>query len=334
MKQGLHLYFGSIKSYGLENVPKDKPVLFLPNHQNALLDVLLIGVDCTRKPWFLARSDVFKSKTLQTLFEIFQMIPIYRIRDGRESLKNNQAIFDRCSDLLRTNEAIIMFPEGNHNLQRRVRPLSKGFTRILFNTLDKTPDADIQIVPVGLNYKDAVRFPDKVTVHFGKAITLKAWYTPEDEKLSIAQVKKVVSDQLKTLTTHIKDEAEYDTIVSKLNAEGVNFLNPKEANLKLKNTIKIGKKESKNKVGFIATLCNALFMLINAPVLIPWRFCIKPSVKEAEFLGTLRFAFAMIVYPIYYTVLLVLIGFVFNPLLGLFALLGLLVFNWLFVKLS
>ena len=90
------------------------------------------------------------------------MIPIYRIRDGRESLKNNQAVFDLCSDLLQQKEAILMFPEANHNLKRRVRPLSKGFTRILFNTLLQAPETDIQIVPVGINYKDAVRFPDQV----------------------------------------------------------------------------------------------------------------------------------------------------------------------------
>ena len=332
MKRGLHFYFGKIKSYGLENVPKNKPVLFLPNHQNALLDVLLIGVDCTRKPWFLTRSDVFKSKTLRDLFEIFQMIPIYRIRDGRDSLKNNQAIFDRCSDLLRANEAVIMFPEGNHNLQRRVRPLSKGFTRILFNTLEQTPDTDIQIVPVGVNYEDAVRFPDKVTVHFGTPISVKEWYNPDDEKLSIEQVKKVVSDQLKTLTTHIEDLTSYDAKITELNAVGADFLNPQEVNLLLKNNMVISEKKPQNKGGIVSSIFDGLFTLINAPVVLPWRLFFKKTVKEAEFLGTLRFAFAQLTYPIYY--LLLFLGFTYfmGAAIGGAVVLGLFVFNGLYVR--
>lgn len=334
MKRGLQLYFGKIESHGLENVPKNKPVLFLPNHQNALLDVLLIGVDCTRKPWFLTRSDVFKNKTLRSLFEIFQMIPIYRIRDGRDSLKNNQAVFDRCSDLLRANEAVIMFPEGNHSLQRRVRPLSKGFTRILFNTLEKTPDTGIQIIPVGLNYKEATRFPDKVTVHFGQPIAVKDWYIPDDEKLSIDQVKKVVSDQLKTLTSHIENTASYHTKIAELNAAGVDFLNPKEVNLQLKNNTTISEKKSEKKGGMLSSIFKGLFTLVNAPIVLPWRLFFKKTVKEAEFLGTLRFAFAQLTYPIYYLLLFFVFAYFMGLGSGLAVVCGVFVFNWMYVKLS
>lgn len=334
MKRGLHLYFEKIESHGLENVPTNKPVLFLPNHQNALLDVLLIGVDCTRKPWFLTRSDVFKNKVLTALFEIFQMIPIYRIRDGRESLKNNQAVFDRCSDLLRRNEAVIMFPEGNHNLQRRVRPLSKGFTRILFNTLEKTPDTDMQIVPVGLNYQEAIHFPDKVTIFFGKPIAVKDWYNPDDEKLSIDQVKKVVSDQLKTLTTHIENTASYQESIDKLNDAGVDFLNPEEANQYLNNESEIGENKRRNSKGLGTVIFKGLFTLLNFPVVLPWRLFIKPTVKEPEFLGTLRFAFAQLAYPLYYLLLFFVFAFFMGLGMRLAIVLSLFVFNWLFVKFS
>ena len=334
IRTGLHLYFGKIEMHGLQNVPQNKPVLFLPNHQNALLDVLLIAVDCKRKPWFLTRSDIFKSKTLQAIFEFFQMIPIYRIRDGRESLKNNQAVFDRCSDLLRNNEAVLLFPEANHNLQRRVRPLSKGFTRILLNTLEKTPDTDIQIVPVGLNYKDAIHFPDKVAVYLGKPIAIKEWYKPEDEKLSIDQVKKVVSDQMKTLTTHIEDVATYDTKICELNAAGVNYLKPKEVNILLKNDSLITAKKQRNSIGFLASIIRAFFTLINAPIFLPWRFFIKPTIKEDEFLGTLRFAFALLAYPLYYILLFFVFAFFISDGIGLAVVLGVFVFNWGFVKWS
>lgn len=334
VKVGLHLYFRKIKVYGLENVPQDKPVLFLGNHQNALLDVLLIGIDCNRDPWFLTRSDVFNKKVLSAIFEIFQMIPIYRIRDGRKSLKNNQAVFDRCSQLLRESQAILMFPEANHNLKRRVRPLSKGFTRILFSALEQEPDIDIRIVPIGLNYKDAIRFPDKVSLFFGKNISVKDLYDATDEKGSIDRIKKEVSDCMKTLTTHIENEDTYELSIQKLDAIGVDYLNPKAVNLQLENIASIEGEDTTRTSNFIHKIFKGLFMLVNLPTILIWRKLIKPKAKEREFRGTLRFAFIMLSYPIYFMFLFTVIAFIWSPIISAAAVFGLFAFNWAFVKWS
>ena len=333
MKTNLRLYYGKIKIAGLENVPKDKPVLFLPNHQSALLDVLLIATDCNRKPWFLTRSDVFKSKILISIFNFFQMIPIYRIRDGRESLKNNQAVFDRCSELLIAKEALLMFPEANHNLKRRVRPLSKGFTRILFNTLDKAPDTDIMIVPVGINYRSAENFPDKVALYFDTPIAVKEMYQPEDEKGSVDKIKEAVSNRLKNLTTHIEDEETYDETIQKLDAQRVDYLNPKAVNTLLQNLPAEDKriKKTRNILGGIG---KTLFTLLNLPMLLLWRTFGKPKVWEPEFMGTLRFAFSLLTYPLYYILVFAVLAFVWTPIIGGIAIFGLFTFNWLFARLG
>lgn len=331
MKANLHLYYGKIKVAGLENVPRNKPVLFLPNHQSALLDVLLIAVDCNRKPWFLTRSDVFKSNTLIALFNFFQMIPIYRIRDGRESLKNNQAIFDRCSELLMNNEAILIFPEANHNLKRRVRPLSKGFTRILFNTLDKAPDTDIHIVPVGINYRDAVSFPDKVALYFDTPIAVKRMYDPKDEKESVDQIKEAVSNKLKTLTTHIDNEETYAITSKQLDAIGVNYLKPTEVNKMLQN-MPSSVVEDKKGPSLLSRFGKGVFLFLNLPLVLLWRTFCKPKVWEPEFMGTLRFSFSVLAYPIYYGLLFTATALIWNPIIGLGMILSLLAFNWLFVR--
>ena len=57
---GMFFYFKRIDVFGFENIPKDKPVLFLGNHQNALLDPLLIAIKCGRFSFFLTRAGVFK----------------------------------------------------------------------------------------------------------------------------------------------------------------------------------------------------------------------------------------------------------------------------------
>ncbi|NNE77178.1 MAG: hypothetical protein HKN31_08905 [Pricia sp.] len=319
----------------MENVPKDAPVLFLPNHQSALMDVLLIVVDCNRKPFFLTRSDVFTKPALKRFFAYLRMIPIYRIRDGREALKKNQAVFEQCAEIFKQNHAIVMFPEANHNIKRRVRPLSKGFTRIVFNTIEKFPELNLHIVPVGLNYLRNDGFPDKVALYYDKSIMVKGMYNPEDTHKSVNRIKKAVSNRLKTLTTHIGDEKHYGNIATQLDQLGVDYLNPFETNRVVQKLVVTPEaKISKSSTHIFRAFGKGLFTILNFPILLLWRKWLKPKVWEPEFMGTLRFGYALLIYPIYYLVLFIGITLIFNVLTGLLFVVGLLLFNWLYVRLQ
>ena len=105
------------------------------------------------------------------------MLPVYRVRDGWANLSNNETIFKTCGKLFNKNEAIVIFPEGSHNIKRTVRPLSKGFTRIIFETLEQYPNTDLQLIPVGLNFINAEKFPDSAAIFFGAAIPAKSFIT-------------------------------------------------------------------------------------------------------------------------------------------------------------
>ncbi len=350
---GLYLYYGKIKISGLENIPRNGPVLFLPNHQGALMDVLLIVTDCHRKPFFLTRSDVFERTSLKKFFAYLRMLPIYRIRDGRESLKKNQAVFDECVRLFQKRHALVMFPEASHNIKRRVRPLSKGFTRILFNTLDKTPELKIHIIPVGMNYRSNTGFPDKVALCYGTPILAHALYDSMVVQESSNRIRDAVSESLKKLTIHIADEENYDATLQKLDALGVDYLKPKVTNEAIKKLDALGvdclKSEETNAAikNMDSSYCSAMnlknqtalnaffkgfFNILNFPVLILWRTWIKPKVWEPEFMGTMRFGFALMAYPIYYGILFVVLAAIWNAALGCTAIVALFLFNWAYVR--
>jgi 1-acyl-sn-glycerol-3-phosphate acyltransferase len=335
IKSGLYFYYGKIKISGLENVPRNKAVLFLPNHQSALLDVLLVAVACNRKPFFLTRSDVFTKPTLKKFFAYLRMIPIYRIRDGRRALKRNQAVFEKCAKIFKNNDAIVMFPEANHNIKRRVRNLSKGFTRILFKALDTHSDLEIHIIPVGLNYLKNDGFPDSVAIFYDSAIPVRRLYDSEDVNSSVNEVKDIVANRLKALTTHIEDEENYDLLVNQLAIKGVDYLNPKKTNETLK-TLEISnfKEAPVKSTNFLLDILKAIFAIFNFPILILWRKWAKPKVWEPEFMGTLRFAFALLVYPIYYMALFILLTSIWNLMLAFSVIIGLFLFNWVYVKVA
>ena len=321
---GLFFYFKKVRVVGLENIPLGKPILFLSNHQNALLDVLLIATQRNLKPWYLTRSDVFKSKLFSPLFYCLQMLPIYRIRDGKDTLSKNKAIFNRCGELLNENEMLLIFPEANHNLQRRVRPLSKGFTRIIDSAFDKNFELLLYLIPVGQNYKKANQIGDAAALHFGKPIVVQSGqYFNETNKF-----KEDVAVALKKLTTHIEDETSYDRIVEELEANGADFLNPTEVNaqiLKLK-----GAKGEKTRSKY--NLIKTLFVLLNLPIIFIWRTFIKPKVPELEFMSTFRFVFSMLVYPVFYTLLILILTYTYNIKTGCIYALTHLLLNIIFIK--
>ncbi len=333
IKTGLYLYYGKIKISGLENVSKSEPILFLPNHQGALMDVLLIVTDCHRKPFFLTRSDVFKRPTLKKFFAFLRMLPIYRIRDGRESLKKNQAVFEQCTRLFQQNHALVIFPEANHNIKRRVRPLSKGFTRILLNTLEKTPDVKIHIIPIGMNYRSNSGFPDKVALYYGTSIVANEFYDKKAGENAIHTLKDAVSDCLKTLTTHIEDQQNYDAALRKLDALQVDYLNPKETNASIKYLDVSDDKITDNLIpGALQIILSGIFNILNFPVLIPWRTWIKPKVWEPEFMATSRFGFALLAYPLYYLMVFAVIAMIWNGALGFAVIVGIFIYNWAYVR--
>ncbi|MBC8767989.1 1-acyl-sn-glycerol-3-phosphate acyltransferase [Arenibacter sp. BSSL-BM3] len=333
LRTAITFYFAKIKVEGLHDIPTGKPVMFLANHQNALLDALLVATHCNRKPYFLTRSDVFKTTALKMLFEFLRMIPVYRIRDGKDSLKRNTAIFERCSDLLGKGEAILIFPEGNHSLKRRVRPLSKGFTRILFLALETNPSMEIGIVPIGVNYANAAKFPDKAALYYGEEIKVQDFFDKDDISGSAGRLKQEVYHRLKKLTTHIEAEARYDDIIQKLKGSDVDYLNPKAVNLILEKEAILNPK-FKGTDSAIKYLWKVFFIMLNFPMIILWSQFIKPKVTEQEFLSTTRFMFALLIYPLQCLVLMVALLMVFSWPAALVICLVHLILNIVLVKLQ
>ena len=263
------------------------------------------------------------------------MIPVYRIRDGRSSLSKNDEVFDTCSRILGEGKALVMFPEANHSLKRRVRPLSKGFTRIVFRTLQQNPGIDLQLVPVGLNYEDATGFPDSAAVYYGKPISAESLYNAADLKSSEKRTKMAVFSALKKLTTHINPEPDYDRIIAQIESKKLSFLRPEAINEKVKTFIEeVGKSSppstSKPKINFF----KMTIAILNFPVWFLWKFYMKPKVWEPEFMGTLRYATAQIGFSFYYIILFIIIAFGLSLKMGLIIVLGIYLLNRILVKLA
>lgn len=331
----MHLYFKEVRVYGKKSVPQGKPVLFIANHQNALMDALLVVIDRGICAYFMTRADVFRKPIMRKIFTFLQMLPIYRIRDGKKNMIKNQEVFERCSELLLDNNYLLIFPEGNHSLKRQVRPLSKGFTRILFSALEKNPKVDIQLVPVGMNYQSAANFPDRCAHYFGRAIPVQDLYDPEDLPGSAMAIRDRVQDELQTLTTHIGPELDYNSTVNALDARGVDYLRPQEVNAIIKNLGNVDiEKRSKSGPNLFSKVFKTVFEILNFPLIGPWRKFIKSKIAEKEFVSSARFLYCMVLYPLFYMLLFLVVWLVIGLKAALIIVLGYILFNAAYVKLG
>ncbi len=168
-------FFRRIYISNLGLIPKDKPILLAPNHPNSFIDGILLSVILRRKLNLLARGDVFKKPVANWALRSMRVLPIFRSEDGagaNQSAKNQQT-FNECHEIFKKKGMVLIFPEGYCVREWRLRPLKKGAAKLAFEAIDKYPDMDLHIVPVGLNYSNSGQFREEVCINFGQPIAVK-----------------------------------------------------------------------------------------------------------------------------------------------------------------
>ncbi len=308
---GLFFYHKKIKVVGKENIPKKGALLFVSNHKNALIDPLLIATTTTRDIHFLTRASAFKIKLVKWILSTVNMLPIYRIRDGKESLSKNEEIFQTCFELFNKKRSLLIFPEGTHDIRRWVRPLSKGFTRITFGALEQNPDLDLTIVPVGLNYNRAEAFAEAVSIYYGAPLRVNDFLSNPVTNADALKLREEVRSRMKLLTTHIEPIEEETTILEKLGT--TDFLNPVVINEKIKNLEKKPSSTSPLKTS-PSILWKLLYQLVklNSLLVIGIWLLVKPKIQEIEFESTTRFAIGITAIPLFYSLQSLLIYYFFD----------------------
>jgi 1-acyl-sn-glycerol-3-phosphate acyltransferase len=295
VKWGLSVYFSRIEVSGTNHIPSKTPLIVIANHQNALLDPLLIATMTGLKPYFLARADLFKKPLFAKLLSIIQLIPVFRIRDGLSSISGNQESFSKCEELLAKNQAILIFPEGNHSLRRNVRPLSKGFTRIAFGAVEKYPSLPLSILPIGISYESHQQIGSAVRIEIGKPLKVASFM---DDSRRLTQA---ASNALKKLTVYIPDE-DYENTLNTLKKNHIPLNYP----VAVRDFLAGQQSEYSQKRNYrFSETIRWIPLPFHWPLWLLWKG-IKPSIKDPVFYGTFKFVIGLVGITIYYISILLL----------------------------
>ncbi len=195
-------------------IPTD-PLIFAPNHQNALMDALAVLFTHKGQPVFLARADIFKRKSIAAILYFLKILPVYRIRDGFSSVKGNDEIFVKTIDVLKNKNGLVILPEGDHAGFRRLRQLKKGICRVAFQSDEATGfTLKIKIIPVGLEFSNYSRFRQVLTVAYGKPIEVSEYFESykDNPERALNELRSRLSDEMKGIMIHIESEEDYEAI--------------------------------------------------------------------------------------------------------------------------
>lgn len=202
MRIAFYLFFRKVKVFGIENIPLDKAVIFAPNHQNALMDPLAIVFTNSLQTVFLTRADIFNRPFLLKIFTFLKMLPVYRIRDGKDNLSNNDYIFKKCVELLQRKKSIALFPEAQHNDKMYLLPLKKAIPRIAFQAeIESNFQTDVYVVPVGIFYDNYTDTNSYLRINYGKAVKILDY-----QKQYFENPQKCMNQFREDLYSHLSQE--------------------------------------------------------------------------------------------------------------------------------
>jgi len=148
-------------------------LLIIANHPNSFLDAVIIGAQYRRRVYFLARGDVFTKKHHRFFLGLLNMIPVYRLREGRAFLNLNEYAFKASKQLLAKGEAVLIFIEGICLNTNTLQPFKKGTTRILQGAQELGVHPNIHIVGIAYNHFHGVgKYANLVITQFTYSKTI------------------------------------------------------------------------------------------------------------------------------------------------------------------
>jgi 1-acyl-sn-glycerol-3-phosphate acyltransferase len=209
------VFYRRITITGKHHIPKGEQLIFASNHQNALMDALAMLFAYGKPVVFLARADIFKKQRIARLLYFLKILPVFRPRDGAETMNQNYETFARTSRVLKAGVPIAILPEGTHSPIKKLQPLKKGICRIAFLTAESQDfKSDILIVPAGIDYTHYSRAGTELLVNYGEPIHVAEYYAlyRENPQKAILQLRDRLAAAIKPLMIHVEQEEYYHTI--------------------------------------------------------------------------------------------------------------------------
>ena len=153
----LAIFYRRVDVAGLEHVPARGPLIVAANHQNGLIDPMLLIATLPRSLRPLAKSGLFRHPIIAPFLRLARALPVHRRQDTGGDMVGNAQTFRAVSEALSGGEAILIFPEGVSQPEPTLMTLRTGAARLLLEA-EGQGAPPVTLLPVGLVVTEPGRF--------------------------------------------------------------------------------------------------------------------------------------------------------------------------------
>ncbi len=153
----LAVFYRRLDVAGREHVPAEGPLIVAANHQNGLIDPMLLLAALPRPLRPLAKSGLFRHPIIAPLLHLAGALPVHRRQDAGSDMTGNTLTFRAVSEALGRGGAILIFPEGVSQPEPTLMTLRTGAARLLLEA-EASGAPPITLLPVGLVVNEPGRF--------------------------------------------------------------------------------------------------------------------------------------------------------------------------------
>ena len=263
------------------------PLLFASNHPNSFLDGIILTTLLDQPLYSLARGDAFKKSWQNILLRQLQLLPVYRTSEGAENLEHNYTTFDACREVFRKNGHVLIFSEGRCENEWHLRPLKKGTARLA--TTSWKQGIPLTVLPTAFNYSSFKKFGKEVHLFFGEPIDGDSVLQHESDGKLFLAFNEQLNGQLEEMVYEI-DPKDKHTIRKTFGARPDTSL-------------------------YLLMIPALVGWILHAPLFYPCKLFAEAFKKTGHYDSVLTSSL-LLIYP-WYFLLLVIIGFILSPWLGL-----------------
>lgn len=289
VRLALIIFCRSIRRENRARFLEKGPLLLVANHPNSFLDAIVIAVFFKHPLHFLARGDAFYKPWHNRILRLLNMIPVYRLSEGKENLVLNEYAFRRSREILAADGIVLIFIEGLCVNKHELQPFKKGAARI---AIESRNQQGFRILPLGIAYDSFECFGKTMYLDAGNPL-LPETLLPYTEE---AKNFRAFNDRL------------FEEIQKRIHIPVMHFGKTADQPPSLWLPAMVGK-------------------LIHAPLYYPLKKMIRKTTRGTVFYDSVLFGSLLLLYPLYLLLIavllslflplpLVFLSFIFLPLLA------------------